>query len=343
MKSTFRPTTPIDRAQLSALFSAAFPDAPSGGSLLAPAAMEWKYWIPRADWAEPRGYVLEREGRIVAHAGLWPVTLHGSARRGVQMIDWCSARDAPGAGLALAQKLAGRFDFMYSIGGSEMTRKVLPGLGFVEITQAWTAARPLRPWRQILTHQHLNWKLVPRLVRNWMWSHSPARSADGWKAIILQPSEIPAILFSGDTDAKFCPRPPAFFEYLATCPTVNYQLHGIENEEGLQGYFALGVLRGQARVACLALASPSRNNWRIAYTLAQQVALDQKAANEIVAVGSKGWSAEAARLAGLRHVSFAPVYLLNKKGCFPPPQDFQFQMSDDDAAFLDLGRVSYYT
>jgi hypothetical protein len=38
-----------------------------------------------------------------------------------------------------------------------------------------------------------------------------------------------------------------------------------------------------------------------------------------------------------------PVYLLNKNGKLTLPDDFQFQMCDDDTAFLDSGQASYNT
>jgi hypothetical protein len=336
VKATFRATIPNDQAQLSDLLAEAFDIHSTAGSLLNPAMMAWKYWAARDDWSEPRSYALERDGRLIAHAGIWPMVFPGeNPTRGVQMIDWCAAKNCPGVGVTLMQKLAARFDFMYSIGGSDMTSKVLPAFGFEEATQVWTAARPLRPLRQLFTHQTVNWKLAPRLVRNWAWANSPAAGSLGdWKTIALRASEIPA----GCT-----PRAGAFFEYLLHCPLVNYELHGIANDRGVQGHFVIGVVRAQARIAGVWLRNPSEENWRIAYTLAQQTAHRLVGANEVIARGSVGTSEQAAAEAGLRIIKKTPVYLLNKKGKLNLPADFQFQLCDDDSAFLDSGRTSYYT
>jgi hypothetical protein len=343
MKATFRATKPDDHMQVSSLLAQAF-DAHPAASLLDSATMAWKYWDARGDWPGPRSYVLERDGRLVAHAGIWPVSFEGeNAVRGVQLIDWCAAKDSPGAGMALVQKFAAMFDFMYSIGGSDMTRKVLPACGFIEVTHAWTGARPLRPLRQMLTHQAVNWKLAPRFVRNCVWSSSPAkRSNPGWQTVAMQPSDTPSGLIPVSQPC-FSVRSPAFFEYLLRCPSIPYRLHGISNENGLQGYFALGVLRGQARIGGVWLRRPCEEHWRAAYTLAQEAALQLKGAYEIVATGSIGPSGQAAVLAGLRIMRDTPVFLLNKHRRLTLPRDFQFQMSDDDAAFLDLGEPSYYT
>jgi hypothetical protein len=343
MKANFRATTPADRTQISNLLVHAFGDRPAP-ALIDPDLMAWKYWEARGDWPGPRSYVLERGGRLIAHAGIWPVSFADqNPVHGVQMIDWCAAKDSPGAGVALVQKFADMFDFIYSIGGSDTTLKVLPAFGFTEVTRVWIGARPLRPLRQMLTHQVVNWKLALRIARNWRWSSSPARTSyHAWQTVAMQPSEIPTGSISAG-QSFFAVRSPAFFEYLSRCPSVPYQLHRISNDNGLQGYFALGILRGQARIGGVWLCRPCEEHWRAAYSLAQEAALRLKGAYEIVATGSMGPSGKAAVAAGLRIMGDMPVFLLNKKSRFTMCPDFQFQMSDDDAAFRDLGEPSYYT
>src|SRR5258708_23417765 len=110
MKSLFRASTPGDIARLTELFAEAF-DCPPGSSLFNPALMAWKYWDHRDDWTEPRSYVLERDGRIISHAGLWPAKFGEgqSSLRGVQMIYSAAAKNSPGAGLTLVRKLSRMF------------------------------------------------------------------------------------------------------------------------------------------------------------------------------------------------------------------------------------------
>ena len=339
MKSIFRATTPADQVALLHLFVRAFQNNASSG-LLDPAVLFWKYWEPREDWDQPRSYVFENECGIIAHAGIWPAELPGSVR-GMHMIDWCSSKNSPGAGLALLQKLTALFDFIYTIGGSDQASHILPRAGFVETTPIWTAARPLRPLRQMFTHQTMDWKLPARLIRNWLWSKSPAADTTGWVTVPMQPSELPSDIASGSK--QLAPRSSAFFEFLARCPSLRYQFYGIVHEGRTEGYFALGVLRGQARVAGVWLRDPCPEGWRIAYALALEVALCIPEANEIAACGSMGPSRDAVVESGLRVISSTPVYLWSKKSRFTLPNDFQFQMSDNDAAFLDLGQSSYYT
>jgi len=308
--------------------------------------MAWKYWDQRGDWSGPRSYVLEKDGAIVAHAGIWPMTL-GSENpiRGVQMIDWAAAKESPGSGLSLVQKLAAMFDFIYSIGGSEATRKVLPLFGFVEYRRQWMAACPLQPLRQIITHQTRTWKLAPRLVRNWLWSKGKGSTPyANWKAIEIQPQQILRETYIlNQADAGFSQRPPAFFEYLLRCRAARFSLYGIFDGGEAMGHFAISMVRGQARIAGVWLRRSSPDTWAAAYYLARQTASRLKGAYEIAVIGSDGFTREAAAKAGLQIMPGPSVYMLNKKRNAQLSAEFQFQLSDDDAAFLDSGGTSYWT
>jgi len=327
MKSSLRPTTPDDLGPIRQILRRAF-NAGEDAPFLDPAVMRWKYWDRRDDWDSPRAWVLERDGVITAHVGLWPMSF--GALRGVQMIDWASSRESPGAGLAVVQKLDAMFDFIYSIGGSEMTCRILPALGFREWGRQWRAARPLRPLRQIMSHQHRNWKLAARLFRNTGWSMG--RSSEG-AADEIGPGE-----FAGSIDRLAAPRDPGFFEYLLRCPAMKTRLCRITD-----GHFVIGVLRGQARMGGIWLRDANRDAWRAAYAIAQQTAAQMNDAIEIVAAGTEGPSADAATISGLRTVRHVPIYLLNREGKLDLPPDFQFQLCDDDTFFLDAGRPDYWT
>jgi hypothetical protein len=332
MKSVLRPTTPDDLNAIAAFLQRVFgagADAPFTQS----AVMHWKYWDPRGDWSEPRAYVLERNGAITAHAGLWPLVVNGV--RGVHMIDWASSPDAPGAGLLLVQKFAAMFDFIIAIGGSDMTRTILPAYGFVEHTQQWTGARPLRPLRQIVTHQHKNWKLIPRLARNTMWSLGLPAPA-GWKAEAIAPEQV-------EDPGSLAPRSAAFFRYLLACPVARVHFYRIREGGTPRGHFVLSVIRGQARLAGLWLREMTPASARAAYALAQAEAAKLEGANEFTAAGG-AVTEQAARESGLRLTGeMTPVFLLNRKKNLALPPDFQFQLVEYDGFFLDTGSYSYLT
>jgi hypothetical protein len=346
MKLSLRPTTIHDLHDVREFLQRAF-DSEDDAPFLDPALMRWKYWDPRGDWEEPRSYVLEQDGAIVAHAGIFPVSFNAGTVRGVHLIDWASSKQVPGAGRGLLQRLGTMFDFMYAVGGNARSRRILPTLGFAKYTKAWNYARPLRPLQQILTHPNRDWKLAPRLLRNFVWSAPKAagdRSSPGWKAERIDPEAVSEEFYLGDmTKSRFSPRPPAFFEYILRCPALPMHLFGIADDRGPQGHFAIGVMRGQALVGGVWLRDPDKEAWCAAFSLAQQVAMEIEEANEIAISGTAGTSEQGAAQAGLHNVEYTPVYLLNKKGKLMLPADFQFQLCDSDAFFLDLGHSAYWT
>jgi hypothetical protein len=262
--------------------------------------------------------------------------------RGAHLIDWASDLRAPGSGVALVQRLHRMFDFLYAIGGSEMTQKVLPIFGFREVAQAWSGARPLRPLRQMLSHQCLDWKLPARFARNALWSLTPMRTGlKGWTIHALDLNEI-----EGDspfTGAPSCARRPnAFFRYLKCCPVVCLSVFQIQNDGHDEGRMALSFLHKQARLLGIWLNHHSPEGLQAAYGLAQEAARKIASALEITAVGSTPVSAKAADSAGLRIRSYRPVYLLRRNGNLPSVP-FEFQAADNDAVFLSEGRPVFLT
>jgi hypothetical protein len=334
MRSVFRPTTVHDEAQIVEFLTRVFaaePDAP----FVNPSLLRWKYWEPRADCPDPRSFVMDRDGLIVAHVGLWPVTAPAGAtrERGVQMIDWASDPQAPGAGVSLLQRLTKSYDFVYSIGGSEMTQSILPKFGFHAVAEALTWARPIRPWRQALHHQSRDLRLPLRLARNLRWSWTPARRIPhGWASVESGPDAAEGV------GVLACERDASFFEYLRRCPAAPGRTFHIVHDGRIAGYFALSMAGEQARVAGLWLEDPSAENWRVAFNLAQQAALRHSLASEIVVRCASASSAAAAGPAGMRLRARTPVFLF-RRGSGAEGVPLQFQLCDDDAVFL-RGRLA---
>ena len=75
MKSSiFRPAIEADEPRLIEFLARAF-SADTRSAFLDPTLLRWKYWAPREDYPEARSFVLERNGAITAHAGIWPVSI----------------------------------------------------------------------------------------------------------------------------------------------------------------------------------------------------------------------------------------------------------------------------
>ena len=228
-----------------------------------------------------------------------------------------------------------------------MTHKILPAAGFVEFAQQWRGARPLRPWPLVREHQYRNWKLAPRLVRNTIWALQPrtgGRFAKEWTFEEISANEVEAMPSDQKiASSRFSPRPAGFFAYLLGCPVMKIHLYRLAHNGEPAGHFAIGVMRGQARLAGVWLKVASRTAWEAAYSLAQAAAFELEGAREFVAAGTAGLSEVGAIAAGLRIREHTPIYLLSKAGKATFHQEFQFQLADDDALFMDFGGPAYWT
>jgi hypothetical protein len=243
------------------------------------------------------------------------------------------------------RKIGGMLDFIQAIGGTEMTRRVLPACGFTERAHAWRGARPLRPVRQILRHQSRNWKLAPRLVRNWTWSRAPKSVlAPEWSVETIHPEALSEYArATRRPPSLFSARTPEFFEFYLRCPVGRVTLHQVRKGGAPQGHFLLLTLRGQARLAGMWLCEATPENWYATFLLAQRAAISFTDVDELVAAGTRGVSEEAAIAAGLRITGDVPVFLLGSSRRLSLPPDYQFQLCDDDEAFLDSGGPDYLT
>ena len=281
---------------------------------------------------------MERAGTVIAHVGLWPVLLPrggGRSLKGIQMIDWVAARNAPGAGQALVRWLLTMFDFIYSIGGSEATRKVLPAFGFREEANTWIGARPLRPLSHIRSRHPRNWKLVPRLVRNCAWTLYPPARNNGWSASAVMPQQIPPGLVAVlAREPHFLARSPEFFAYLLRCPGARFNLYLVSDPNGPRALLLISEVGLQSRVAGLWLRDPDHQAWSEVYALAQQAAAEKTQTCEILAKGTQGQSGNAAVSSGMRLMTGQTVYGLSQTqeslSCL------EFQFCDDDCAFREL-------
>lgn len=278
MASIFRPTTVSDEPGIVDLLTRVFLVG-RDASFVSPPLLRWKYWDPRADCPEPRSLVMEKNGRIVAHVGLWPVTIRTATKveRGVHMIDWASDLDAPGAGVSLLQRLTKTYDFVYAIGGTDITQSILPKFGFKVVATALTFARPIRPWRQLLQHPRRDARLPLRFVRNLLWSWTPIRvRTAGWSAEPAEAGDVAGLA------ALARERDGEFFRYLQRCPAARFQWFHLLSGGSRSGMFALSVVGKQARLAGLWLEEPVSEHWRTAFNLAQDAALRHTAASELV-------------------------------------------------------------
>jgi hypothetical protein len=338
-----RPSEASDLPGLVDLLARAFkvtPDAP----FLRADLMKWKYWEPRSDWTEPRSYLVEEEGRIVAHTGIWPAVIQvdGTDRRGIHMIDWAADPDALGAGARLLQHMLHVFDFVYASGGEIRARAIFPLLGFREVARSWKAARPLRPWKMAVNPMFYEWRLPARILRNVGWSLLPReRSVGGWSFERADPGDLapPSASTAAPADARDAeiPRSAAFFQYLDRCPGCRCFTYRLMYRGVTKGMFMLMQVRHHARLSVW-LQDSTVETRRIAYSLALRAARSHRDVIELVVMGSTQVAVEAAAGSGFRIRNTTPVFFRARNGLWhdrSPP--IQFQLCDLDATFFDDG------
>ena len=146
MPSEFRPTLPGDGPKLARLAQRLLGVAPDS-PMFSEHQMRWKYWSTPSDAGLPRGYVLVRDGVIVAHAAVLPLRYRagGGAFTLLHPFDWMSEPSAIGSGAALLSRLAKLADGLLIVGGSETTRRMVGPLGFRASGEVSLYAAPALP------------------------------------------------------------------------------------------------------------------------------------------------------------------------------------------------------
>ncbi len=335
-----RPSSPEDRASVSRLLSEAIPiaaDAPA----VAYDFQRWKYWDPHPFFHQSRSRVLTDGASLVAHAGAWPLQLQGSFGKlcAIHLIDWAAARAAPGAGSRILKQSQDGVAAVFSVGGSAMSRKILPLLGFESWNSINFLQRPLRPLDPALHSSRGDWKTPARILRNlYRYALPFARLPSGWSAAPVLPAAIPESLFprcSSDAQA-ISVRNSQLLEHILRCPLFQaaccYLLKRFNNPVA---YLYLAAVRGQARLIDY---GPDGLDTRTAAALgiaAQQLARsDFRFILDIVAATTEPSVAKGFSLAGFRLSRQEPIKILKLHPALASTNHFRLTLLDWDAACL---------
>ncbi|MBV8906126.1 MAG: hypothetical protein JOZ22_21010 [Acidobacteriia bacterium] len=191
--------------------------------------IDWKYFDPIFNRDRQRGHVYISDGRIAGFIGLIPFHIVEGGKRipSAWSCDWFRDSSAPGAmGIMLVRECLKSYERIYSLGGSETTRKILPKLARLTVDDAGVVLhkplrlggilRPLRnrsgwPFLDLLSF--LDNVPLPRLPRN------PRPTVAGLETGLVQ-SKIPLPL-----DGNGCRSHPDYdFDYLdwqiGRCPSI---------------------------------------------------------------------------------------------------------------------------
>lgn len=345
MKTQFRETSPQDMPAVAAFLQRIF-DVSPGLPLTEARHLHWKCWEERPDWAGSRGFMLTREDQIVAHGTLVPLSYvsGGKRLRLMHLIDWAADPKAVGSGVTLLKNIGKMVDAVVVAGGSDMTQKVLPALGFKTCGQVTHFARPLHPLRR-LAGQNPSVRLGAQFARNLLWwMQAPTVGTEMWTARRIGPDQLASqpVRWPREVEGTgIFERSAGTIRYFLKCPVTPMEFYAVSRNGMERGYFLLAHAPGQVRIADFHVEGGA-SDWRALLALAVSEAARNRDAAEVVAVGSDAVTRQALADCGFHARGGTALRVLTGKGVEFPAGPMRFHMLDSDAAYLHENRKAYW-
>jgi hypothetical protein len=216
-----RPSSPADRQRIIDLLKGSL-GLSDDSVVLNPEFLQWKYWATHPLFGGNRSQVIEKEGKLLAHGGIWPIQLVTSLGKPMcfHLIDWTARRDAPGAGMQVLRRCGAGLAANFSIGGSAMSQRILPAVGFRSYNPMWFLAGPLplRPTGGWLVRGLAN-------MAGWQSREIDPNLPAGWDVAIREPKEIPECLWPRNSPGlAVSMRSPQLLEHVSQCPVTGESL-----------------------------------------------------------------------------------------------------------------------
>jgi hypothetical protein len=231
--------------------------------------LNWKYLSPRSEWTGSRGFVLEKDGRIIAYGGVLPTVFrlpNGDVCKSVTLIDWAAERSVPGAGVALMSKVLQKAGTIFIIGGTPAARKVLPQIGFRGAGDVTAYARWVRPWKEFWIRRK-----TPRSALR--LAHAVAHSicskgtfVKDWDSELVNKFDgsLQTLLDRRPGSMTFCQRSVESLNYMLKCPAVEMKGFLLRRKQSVMGYFILGKTGWEGRLVDILVDSDDPQAWELA-------------------------------------------------------------------------------
>lgn len=161
-------------------------------------------------------------------AGNGPVFTPDGPLRAIHCIDWAADPAYPGAGSAVFEAASRAVDFQIGAGGSEITHKLRPALGFREQGRVGVYARVLHPFRHALTHPVRNLKTPARILRSLL---QPGTGNSIWQAVPIDPAKPPADFPCPSPHGQLLlfARTPEALAFWGRCPIARFLTFQVQN------------------------------------------------------------------------------------------------------------------
>ncbi len=345
MAFEFVPLHPSEQQDLIQFLLKSFREEPTANSFR-PEVMHWKYFVDHPQWTRARSLAVKEGGQIVAHGGVWPVSLvtPNSEIKAVHLIDWAASRLAVGAGVHLLRKVAGLADILLTVGGSQDTRTLLPKLGYKRCGELRRYARVVRPRLQFRTTPRKNWKTPIKLLRNSASALTGIPAAPtGWRA-----SRVTRFMGSieddiiGQTTGSMTPRRTAAgLDYLLSCPAARFSGFLVSRAEQLLGYFLLAHLGRQVRIVDIRMDRQDQESWQAICALAARSAAEDPETCEIVAGSSNEVTTNAWLRTGFVHRRTDQIFCFDPRNLVKLGPPLNLTLADGDMCFLSEPNSPY--
>jgi hypothetical protein len=339
MMSAFT-SSPADRDSITALLSAALgigENAPA----LDPNFQQWKYWGPHPLIDVSRSHILKEQGSVVAHGCVWPIQLcaPSGSFKAFHLIDWAARRDIPGAGMQVLRQCCCGMAAMFSIGGSAMTRKILPAFGFKPYNHMTFLHRPLRPLQRALRESPADWKMPARVLHNLYMHLYPSRTLpEGWHVSPAELGQIPESLWpTASAGVAVSQRSSQLLTHVMTCPAIRRSACGLlsRGTNPAAAYLLLVQVRNQVRLADYGPSDLDEETSRILGLGAQALALSLfPDATAVIAATSELPTRYGFLRSGFRLIGEEPIKVLKLDKSLSSIASFRLTLLDWDALCL---------
>jgi hypothetical protein len=305
-----------------------------------PRVLQWKYFDPHPEWTQARSFSLKKEQQIVAHGGIWPIRLraNGSELQAINLIDWAASPEALGGGVHVLKSIASMCDVMVTIGGSADTQKILPKLNYQSGGTLRRYVRVVRPWLQLRTRHHHDWKTPARLIRNSLALLVPLPKVPAaWRVDKVSQigTELEPVLRARDSSQQISPiRTLANLNYMLACPAADFSAFVIREGTNPIAYFVLSRVGRQTRIADISCRRDDSESWASICAAAVHTARQPSNSVELVAGTSSAVVGKVFEQLGFRLCREDEILFYDRRKLLAPGSPLKLDLIDSDFSFM---------
>jgi len=257
----------------------------------------------------------------------------GGTVRSLTPVDWAADASVPGVGTMLMSKLMKMAETSFVIGGSAVTRGLLPKIGFRQAGESWMYARWLRPWKEFRVRPK-GWQSGLRLLHGLAHTASTASlSSREWKCVPLEKFDASfiQILRASPAPGTTCERTLEDLNSLLRHPAAKIRGFLLKQGERAAGYFILATGGWEVQIVDLMVDSGHLQDWVSVYAVAIKAVMEEPLACRIRTQATVPLAASALRQVGFWVQRAEPILIYDPGKLLSRALPINFQLFDGDA------------